>query len=247
MATRSVAGGQGDPQDAAGGVRGTGADRSTSQSLDRGLILMELIGQRPDGISVTELAAATGTHRTIVTRLLKTLARRDYVVRDQFGQYRLGGRLLELARFVQPQVRAAALPVLRVLAERISATAHLTMADGDEAVALIVVEPTTAAFHVSYRAGTRRPLSRGASGIAILSARPVEEVELPSVAIARTRGWALSEGELEKGATGIAAPLPHRQYANYSTGVVMLTAPESPDEVGRAVIEAAAAIAARVV
>jgi DNA-binding IclR family transcriptional regulator len=245
VASRPAGHGQGDPI-AAEGVRGPGADRSTSQSLDRGLVLMELIGRRPDGISVTELAAATGTHRTIVTRLLKTLARRDYVVRDQFGQYRLGGRLLELARFVQPQVRAAALPILRVLAERISATAHLTMADGDETVALIVVEPTTAACHVSYRAGTRRPLSRGASGIAILSARPVGEVELPSVALARTRGWALNEGELEKGATGIAAPLPHPQYANYSTGVVLLTAPESPDEIGRAVVEAAAAIAARV-
>ncbi|GAA5192907.1 helix-turn-helix domain-containing protein [Rugosimonospora acidiphila] len=245
MATRSVAGEEDEPQGATEGLRGTGADRSTSQSLDRGLMLMELIGQSPEGISVTELAAATGTHRTIVTRLLKTLARRDYVIRDQFGQYRLGGRLLELARFVQPQVRAAALPILRVLAERISATAHLTMADGDEAVGLIVVEPTTAPFHVAYRVGTRNPLWRYASGIAILCARPVDEVEQPGVALARTRGWAYSEDS--QGAIGIAAPLPHPLYSNYCTGVVMLTRPESPDEVGRAVIEAAAAIAARVV
>jgi DNA-binding IclR family transcriptional regulator len=222
----------------------SGVDRSTSQSLERGLVLLELIGKSPDGINISDLAAAIGTHRTIVTRLLKTLASRNYVVRDQFGRYSLGGTLLELARYVQPQIRTAALPVLRVLAERIPATAHLTMADGDEAVAIIVVEPTTAAFHVSYRVGTRRPLWRGASGAAILSARPPQEIEHPGVALARSRGWAQSEGELERGAIGIAAPLPNAQYANYSTGVVMLNTPESPDEVGRAVIEAAAAIAA---
>jgi DNA-binding IclR family transcriptional regulator len=222
-------------------------DRSTSQALDRGLQLVELIAERSDGMSVSELAAAIGFHRTIVSRLLKTLAARRYVIRDEFGRYQLGGRLLELSRFVQPRVRATALPVLRLLADRLQATTHLTMADGDEAVALVVAEPATSAYHVSYNAGARRALWRGASGVAILSTRPPDEAEHPNVALARSRGWALSEGELETGTTGIAAPLPQPQYANYSIGVVMLIRPTDPGAVARQIVAAARQITDRLI
>src|SRR5919112_460894 len=68
---------------------------------------------------------------------------------------------------VLPLLRDQALPVLRSLAEAVGATAHLTVADGDEALALAVVEPTWTDFHVAYRVGARHPLTQGAAGKAI--------------------------------------------------------------------------------
>ena len=53
---------------------------------------------------------------------------------------------------------------------RSGCTAHLTIADGDEALALAVIEPSWTDFHVSYRVGARHPLDRGAAGRAILAA-----------------------------------------------------------------------------
>ena len=68
-------------------------------------------------------------------------------------------------------VRDVAIPVLRQLAERVGCTAHLTVAEGDEALALAVIEPSWTDFHVSYRVGARHPLNRGAAGKAILLLR----------------------------------------------------------------------------
>ena len=61
--------------------------------------------------------------------------------------------------------------MLRRLAEQVGCTAHLTVAEGDEALALAVIEPSWTDFHVSYRVGARHPLNRGAAGKAILLLR----------------------------------------------------------------------------
>lgn len=225
------------------------SDRSISQGLDRGLVLLDLLAANEDGLTISELATGSGAHRTVVSRLLRTLAARGYVLRAETGRYILGGRLLELSRFIQPTIRSAALPVLQSLCDKVQATAHLTMADGDEAVALIVVEPTIADYHVSYRVGSRRPLWRGASGVAILSTRSPNQAELPEVSSARERGWAWSRGHLEQGMYGIATPLPHLQYSNYSTGVVMLGAPDDDtrDSIASEVMAAAERIVKRLI
>lgn len=220
----------------------SGAKGSRSQTLDRGLAVLDLVASASHGLTVTEIAATIGAHRTIVTRLLNTLADRRYVTRDGSGRYVLGSYPLELSRYVQPRIRTVAQPILQRLADLVGATTHLTVAEGDQAVALMVIEPRTATFHVSYRVGTRRPLSRGASGIAILSARPPAPAESPETAQARRQGWALSRGHLESGTMGVAAPIPHPQYPDASVGVVRLSDAE-PEPIARAVLDAASEIA----
>ena len=57
----------------------------TSQTLDRGLRVLEVVAESPDGLTVTELAAALGIGRTVVYRLVVTLeqhARRRLEVSD---------------------------------------------------------------------------------------------------------------------------------------------------------------------
>ncbi len=211
------------------------------QTLDRGLEALELLADEPDGLSVAELAERLGVDRAVVYRLTATLESRRLLLRDCEGRLHLGLGLVELARRVAPHLRAVALPELRRLAVEIGATTTLTVADGDEAVAIAVVEPPASDIHVAYRAGLRHPLVRGASGKAILAGRPYREDEPPEVTTARRRGYATSEGELERGAVGVAAPVEVKGWADASIGAIAL-APFARDA-GNAVAGAAARVA----
>ncbi|MDX6354810.1 MAG: hypothetical protein QOF98_1713 [Streptomyces sp.] len=146
----------------------------TSQTLDRGLRVLKLLADTDHGLTVTELAAKLGVNRTVVYRLLATLEQHSLVRRDLGGRARVGLGVLGLAHQVHPLLREAALPALRSLADDIGATAHLTLVDGTEALAVAVVEPTWTDYHVAYRTGFRHPLDRGAAGRAILAGRGMQ-------------------------------------------------------------------------
>jgi len=146
----------------------------TSQTLDRGLRVLKLLADTDHGLTVTELAGKLGVNRTVVYRLLATLEQHSLVRRDLGGRARVGLGVLGLAHQVHPLLREAALPALRSLAEDIGATAHLTLVDGSEALAVAVVEPTWTDYHVAYRTGFRHPLDRGAAGRAILAGRGMQ-------------------------------------------------------------------------
>lgn len=197
----------------------------TSRTLDRGLRLLELLAEAPDGRTVTELSAALGVGRTVIYRLLATLEAHRMVRRDHDGRVRLSLGVLGLASSVHPVLRAAALPTLRTLAERVGLTAALSMVEGSEVLAVAVAEPSWTDMHVAYREGTRHPRQTGAAGRAIGSSEP----------------WLVSSGELQPGAYGLAAPL-RVEGVEASVGVVGL-APIDASEVGPQVVAAAAELA----
>ncbi|WP_199434751.1 IclR family transcriptional regulator [Qaidamihabitans albus] len=213
--------------------------RAVSQTLDRGLAVINAVAVAPEGLTVSEVADRLSSHRTIVVRLLNTLADWGYVTRSASGRYILGPHPIELARLVKPMLRLVAQPALQRLADDVGATAHLTTADGEDAVALLVVEPRTAAYHISYRTGSRRPLTKGASGFAILGARPPGRSEMAEVANARRRGWAMSVNQIEQGTWGVAASLGHPQHTDLSVGLVYLGQPHTPEAAAERVIQTA--------
>ncbi len=207
-----------------------GAGRpETAQTLDRGLRLLHLVADMPAGLTVSEAASLLGVGRAVVYRLASTLSGHGLLRRDTAGRLRLGAGVLHLARRAQPLLADAALPGLRRLAEQVGATAHLTVAEGEEGVAVLVVEPSWTQFHVAYRTGSRHPLSRGAAGRAITAGRQGQ------------RGYVSTTGELQSGAYGVAAPVLDVEGLEASVGVVAL-APLDPDDVGPRVVTAAAAI-----
>lgn len=185
----------------------------TSQTLDRGLQVLAVLAGSQRGMSVSEVAEATRVNRTAVHRLVATLELHGLARRDHAGRYHVGLGVLGLARAVQPVLRDVALPTLRTLAEELGMTAHLTIADGGEALAVAVVEPTWTNFHVAYRVGARHRLEQGAAGRAILVGRERTR---------RRRPWVHSEGELQAGATGISAPVLGVEGLEASVGIVTL-------------------------
>jgi DNA-binding IclR family transcriptional regulator len=206
----------------------------TSQTLDRGLRILDMLAAAPGGMTVAEVAAELGVGRTVAYRLVATLEQHHLVRRDGQGRTRLGTGALRLAGQVVPLLREAAMPILRELAEDVGATAHLTLADGADALAVAVVEPSWTDFHVAYRVGSRHPLDRGAAGRALLLAR------------SGGTGFVASQGELQPGASGVAAALGGVPGVQASVGVVALAQLDA-DVVGPRVEQAARAIAAALV
>lgn len=186
----------------------------SSQTLDRGMRLLELIAASPRGLTVTRAAQHLDLPRAVVYRLLATLEDRGYARRDDAGQLQLGVALLGLARGAQGHLRDAATPSLRRLADEVGASAHLTVVDGGEAVAIAVVEPSWTAYHVAYRVGSRHPLDRGAAGRAILVGRETRDAGTPTAV--------MTSGEIQPGAVGVAAPLLGVAGMEASVGVVAL-------------------------
>ncbi|GER91493.1 transcriptional regulator [Dictyobacter vulcani] len=186
----------------------TGTARGeTSQTLDRGLRLLEILAAEPEGMTAQALASRLEIHRTVSYRLLNTLLEHRLVQRMQDGRYKLGTGLIELARRILPQLQSAAVPELKRLAEELGATTHLTTANGNEAIVLTTIEPSHTHMHVVYRPGFRHALDQGASGIAILAGRPAQATERNQIVLARQRGYAISQNEIQSGASGLAVPL----------------------------------------
>ena len=205
------------------------AGRESSLTLERGLALLQAVADsESEAPTISDLATAIGASRAAVYRLLVPLQDRGLVRRDG-SKVRLGLGLLRLSARVTPQLRLAALPALRELAESVGATSHLTVADGEEAQAIAVIEPSWTTYHVAYRVGTRHPLSRGAAGKAI----GLRE-ENP--------GWLATAGELQSGASGIAAPVRGVPGLRASVGVISFQ-PLDGELVGPQVLTAASAVA----
>jgi DNA-binding IclR family transcriptional regulator len=94
-----------------------------------------------------------------------------------------------------------------------------------------VVEPSWTDYHVAYRVGARHALDRGAAGHALLVGRR-----------GRDR-YVVSRGELQPGATGVAAPVLGVPHVQASVGVVVL-GDLDPARVGPRVEQAAREVAA---
>lgn len=199
----------------------------TSQTLDRGLHVLSALASAPSGLTVTELSARLGINRTIVYRLVTTLEEHALIRRDPRGRLTVGLGVLHLASAVQPVLRDLALPLLRRLAEEVGCTAHLSVAEGEEALAVAVVEPSWTDFHVSYRVGARHPLTQGAAGRAILLGREGQPT-----------AYVQTSGELQNGARGLSAPVQQLDGLEASVGIVTL-GPLDVERTGPIVVTAA--------
>jgi DNA-binding IclR family transcriptional regulator len=206
----------------------------TSQTLARGLHVLQVLADCPNGLTVTALAERIGVNRTVVYRLVTTLEQAGFARRDSAGRVHVGLAVLTLASGVQPVLRDLANPVLRELAERLGTTAHLTVVDGGEALAIAVVEPSWTDYHVAYRIGARHRLDQGAAGRAILQGRSP----------GRRPPYVETVGEIQPGARGVAAPVLGVEGLEASVGIVTLSALDTA-AVGPAVVAAAAEVARR--
>jgi IclR family mhp operon transcriptional activator len=140
------------------------------RSLTRGLDILRLLNLEGE-LSTARIAAATGLARITAYRLLRTLERGGYVVRDASKCYRLGPSILELNSHYAQQAGAIELaaPFMRLLCQRLGWPVVLATNNGPR----MVIQHTTrdeTGFSVRLQGpGGQLPLLQSASGLVFLA------------------------------------------------------------------------------
>ena len=178
-----------------------------SQTLDRGLRVLELLAEQDQPLSSAQIAVGLGVHRSVAYRIVRTLEDHRLLRRRGDGCWELGVGLVVLARSVSPALHSAATPELADLANDLGMTAFLSVADRGECITVVTVEPRHSQVHVAYRPGRRHRIDRGGPGIALLAGGPPLPGERPEVTTARAAGFALTSGEVVPGLSSVAAPV----------------------------------------
>lgn len=203
-----------------------------SQTLSRGIRLLEILAATDRSLSIDELAERLGVHRSVAYRLLRTLEDHGLIARDASGRIGLGAGLAALTAGVSRDLQHAALPELNAVANELGMTCLLAvMLDADEAVTLTSAAPRQSVA-VTYRPGHRHPLTRGGPGKAILLGQPEHTwpAELrDELARSRARGFAVSHDEVVPSLRSVAVPLvvPGHPAASIAVIHVSLTRPEA--------------------
>lgn len=200
------------------------------QSLDRGLAILEMVGQARRPVSVAELTPVLGIDRSSVFRLANTLKMRGFLIQLPSKEYVLGSAVRRLADSFRWSrgLEQIARPQVAALAAATGETTHLVIREGREAL-FVDHELTAQPVGVSVSSGRCEPLHCTAVGKALIADCDLAELEkllgdeplsaptkraLRSVAelakeCARTRkrGYATDDEEFHKGVRCVAAPI----------------------------------------
>ncbi|WP_394551741.1 IclR family transcriptional regulator [Agromyces sp. MMS24-JH15] len=227
------------------------AGTTSSQTLSRGIRILEVLADARTPLTIDEIARRLEVHRSIAYRLLRTLEDHGLVARDGHGRIELGSRLAALAAGVAHDLQAEALPELTAAANELGMTCFLSVLDHDECITLASVEPRHGIAPVAQRPGTRHPVTVGAPGKAILSARPepewpaaLDDAHRDELRTARERGWATSHDEVIPGLRSIAMPLALPRGGRAAVAVVYVSDPHPDALIAERLARVAAAITA---
>ena len=104
--------------------------------VDRVFSILEFLSLAHDPKGPTEIALATGLHKSTVHRLLTTLCSCGYVEKTSEGTYHIGIKLIEIAsnRINNLELQTEARPLLNELHSELGLIVHLGILDHDEVV-----------------------------------------------------------------------------------------------------------------
>jgi DNA-binding IclR family transcriptional regulator len=220
-----------------------------SQTLSRGIRVLEILADAGRPLALDEIAAALSVHRSIAYRLVRTLEFHGLAARDSSGATSIGPGMAALAAGVAPDLQAEARHELSAAADDLGTTCFLTIHSRDECVTLVSVEPRHATAALAQRPGTRHPVTKGAPGRAILSLLPESEwpADVPEpvrrdVRELYARGFARSHDEVIPTVQSVAVPLALRGRQPAALGVVYVGSTHSPEVIAERLNRAAITI-----
>lgn len=219
-------------------------------ALDRGLALLELLCEQPEGMALTAMADELDMPRSACHRLLTELQRRGYVrqTRSQ-GDYLLTAKLasMGLGLLSSKGIVDIAEPVLERLAKASGELVRLSIVDDDQLVWVAKAQGTRMGLRYDPDMGMDARLSCTASGHAwLLTLSDERAIELVSrqgfgqpkdygphapntvmafldmLHAARARGYAMIDEVFAPGMTAMAAPVIRSRE---TVGVVSIAGP----------------------
>ena len=222
------------------------------QSVERVSIIIDVLGEFPQGISFGDLSTKVDLSKGTTHRLLSTLAFLGYVRQDaQTKKYNLGFKLVELGNRLLSQIdfRTEAHSFLVDLAESTKETVHLVILDQNEVLYIDKVESNSnpTGLRMASMLGSRIPAHCSAVGKVLLAALPEKQLDrlvsskgLPRLTentitdlgklkehleLVRKNGYALDKEENEIGIRCVSAPI-HDQRGD-AIAAISVSAPVS--------------------
>lgn len=197
-----------------------------TQAVDRAAQLLRAVMDCPDSVTFTELAAITGLSRSTTSRLLMALARNGLLRRDSQGAYLPGELFVAYASrgSAETDLISVAQPFLDRLAKETGETVNLGVARPGGLVEQIAQVDSKYLIGGTNWVGLSVPAHCSALGKVLLAhgavqlppgpleRRTAQTVTSPAaletdLLLARERGYALTNEELEPGLVAIAAPV----------------------------------------
>lgn len=238
------------------------------QSLDRAFELLEHMSEAGGEVALSQLATASGLPVPTIHRIVRTLVASGHVLQLPSRRYALGPRLIGLGQSAARTVEAWAGPHLLTLAETTGETANLAMLDGDMVVYVAQVPSSRHTVRMFTEVGRRvyahctgvgkvllAQLSedevRGIvdrAGMPAMTGRSITDVDalLDELALVRTAGYAVDDGEQEAGVRCVAVTVPNRSATALSvSGPAGRVTPEGVDEMVPSLLAAADGLAGR--
>ncbi|MFN8592055.1 MAG: IclR family transcriptional regulator [Thermomicrobiales bacterium] len=202
-----------------------------TQSVSRALQLLALFGPRNTQWTVTDLARESGLHKSVVTRLMATMAASGFVVQDSVSKsYGVGPRAFTVGTAYRPYtlLNRVARPIMQDITSRCGYATSLGVPAGDKYVYLMATE-SDRAVRVAREMGELLDYHANATGRVLLADLPDDEIRaligpdpLPKVTpytvdsydqlmleirSIRERGISFNREEAALGAGGVACPI----------------------------------------
>ncbi|MFC1877329.1 IclR family transcriptional regulator [Thermodesulfobacteriota bacterium] len=204
------------------------------QTIARTALILESLGQYPNGLSLGELSEKVDLPKGTTHRLLTSMAYFDFIRQDQVTKhYHLGFKLVELGNNLLSHIdiRKEARPYLIDLSDDVQETIHLVVLDQNKALYIDKVDlhSRRGGLQMVSRLGSRNPLNCTAVGKVLLAYMPEMDAEIiiqqidpdrrtnntitdPSelkrhLNTIRAKGYAIDDEENEIGVRCVAAPI----------------------------------------
>ena len=172
------------------------ATQDSVQSVRRALQLLSSFTPERSQWAVGDLSRTTGLNKSVVARLMTTMATEGYVIQDkQTKAYTIGPQVFAVGSVYEPRVLLDRLArsLMQELALVSGQTCALGIPAGKQFMYVIVAEnPRPATIRVTVEAGRRRPYHSTAVGKILLANMPDERrEELLSAPLAKTTPYTI--------------------------------------------------------
>lgn len=214
------------PNDRSTGIEDIPKDEgaaSTVRAVDRAIAILQCFTADKPALSVLEIQKRVGLSRPTLYRLLQTLAGSGLIKAEGDPQrFRLAHGVMELAHVWLAGLNKVdvARPVLEQLREETGETAALFVLREQKRICVLELE-SHHALTIARGVGDTGDITLGASGKAILAYldearreaildqvanKPRRAELIKALEVVRSRGFAVSQGEVFVGAVAVAAP-----------------------------------------
>lgn len=135
------------------------------------LSILTLFSMERRAMKVDEMSAELNVPTSSVYRHVRVLKQNGYLIEDNFGNYKLGYKFLELANIVRSDISITGIakPYMDQLTTKFRETTILNVVSGLNAVCLRTSQIDNAAIKVSAAEGKVMPLFGGASAKTLLA------------------------------------------------------------------------------